>query len=68
MAVINTNISAIKAAGEPSFGNTPATARLDLTRVTSAFTIVDFFAKGFREMLEGNVEDYIKNFDRFMKS
>jgi exo-beta-1,3-glucanase (GH17 family) len=38
-------VSAIKAAGEPSFGNTRATANLDLTRVTSAFSIVDFFAK-----------------------
>jgi exo-beta-1,3-glucanase (GH17 family) len=38
-------ISAIKAAGEPSFGNTPATAQLNLSKVTSAFTVVDFFAK-----------------------
>jgi exo-beta-1,3-glucanase (GH17 family) len=38
-------ISAIKAAGEPSFGNSPATARLDMSKVTSAFTLVDFFAK-----------------------
>ena len=30
--------------------------------------IVDYFTKGFREMLEGNVDDHIKNFDRFMKS
>jgi hypothetical protein len=30
--------------------------------------IVDYFTQGFREMLESNVDDHIKNFDRFMKS
>lgn len=30
--------------------------------------IADFFTKGFREILEGNIDDYIKNFDRFMKT
>jgi Protein of unknown function (DUF3144) len=30
--------------------------------------IADYFTKGFREMLEGNIDDYVKNFDRFMKT
>lgn len=30
--------------------------------------IVSFFTKGFSEMLEGNIDDYVKNFDRFMKA
>lgn len=30
--------------------------------------IADYFTMGFREMLEGNIEDHIMNFDRFMKS
>ena len=27
---------------------------------------VDYFVNGFRQFLEGNIDDYIKNFDRFM--
>ena len=30
--------------------------------------IVSFFTKGFSEMLEGNIDDYVKNFDRFMRA
>lgn len=29
--------------------------------------ITEFFVKGFREMLEGNIDDYIKNYDTYMK-
>ncbi|MEQ1781540.1 MAG: DUF3144 domain-containing protein [Hyphomonadaceae bacterium] len=28
---------------------------------------IDFFLAGYRDLLEGNIDDYIKNFDRFMK-
>jgi hypothetical protein len=29
--------------------------------------IVDYFVDGFRQMLEGNVDAYIRNFDSYMK-
>lgn len=29
--------------------------------------IVDYFVDGFRQMLEGNVDAYIRNFDAYMK-
>ncbi len=29
--------------------------------------IVDYFVDGFRQMLEGNLDAYIKNFDAYMK-
>jgi hypothetical protein len=29
--------------------------------------IIEYFIDGFRRMLEGNIEDYSRNFDRFMK-
>jgi hypothetical protein len=28
---------------------------------------VEYFVAGFRQMLEGNLEAYIKNFDAYMK-
>lgn len=28
---------------------------------------VDYFVMGFRQFLEGNIDDYVTNFDRFMK-
>ena len=29
---------------------------------------IEYFVSGFRQMLEGNIDAYIKNFDAYMKS
>ncbi|MES2714759.1 MAG: glycosyl hydrolase family 17 protein [Pseudomonadota bacterium] len=55
-------ISAIKAAGAPSFGNTAATARFDLTKVTNPFVVNDVYDATGNTTIRGNTSKvYIDN-------
>jgi exo-beta-1,3-glucanase (GH17 family) len=47
-------ISAIKASGAPSFGNTAATARFDLSKVTNPFVINDVYDVTGNNTIRGN--------------
>lgn len=55
-------ISAIKAAGAPSFGNTAANAKFDLTKVTNPFVINDVYDATGNTTIKGNTTKiYIDN-------
>ncbi len=55
-------ISAIKAAGAPSFGNSAANARFDLTKVTNPFVINDVYDATGNTTIKGNTTKiYIDN-------
>ena len=55
-------ISAIKAAGAPSFGNTAATAKFDLTKVTNPFVINDVYDATGNTTIKGNTTKvYVDN-------
>lgn len=55
-------ISAIKAAGAPSFGNTPVNAKFDLTKVTNPFVINDVYDATGNTTIKGNTTKiYIDN-------
>ena len=47
-------ISAIKASGAPSFGNTAANAKFDLTKVTNPFVINDVYDATGNTSIKGN--------------
>lgn len=47
-------ISAIKAAGAPSFGNSPANAKFDLTKVTNPFVVNDVYDATGNTTIKGN--------------
>lgn len=55
-------ISAIKAAGAPSYGNTAATAKFDLTKVTNPFVINDVYDATGNTAIKGNTTKiYVDN-------
>ena len=55
-------ISAIKAAGAPSFGNTSTNAKFDLTKVTNPFVINDVYDATGNTTIKGNTTKiYIDN-------
>jgi exo-beta-1,3-glucanase (GH17 family) len=55
-------ISAIKLSGAPSFGNTSATARFDLTKVTNPFVMNDVYDATGNTTIKGNTTKiYIDN-------